>query len=363
VSSPAILVALLALPALMLAAVAGFLVYVLIKYTPVISKIFEMKPILLPTRVPPEPGGEDVRFRTADGIELAGIHFARRAGNRAGMVVFCHEFLSDRWSYQPFVDGLRDSGFDVFTFDFRNHGDSATDPTYRPIQWVSDREVIDLRAALDYLRTRPNHDPAGVGLFGISRGGGAALCLAADDPTVWGIVTDGAFPTHSTIVAYMYRWAEIYVSSGKFYHSLPRVFYDFVGWAGRVRSERRRGSRFVNIERAVERLAPRPWLMIHGEKDTYITVEIARALFDRAGGGKELWIVPKAKHNRCREVAPGEYTAKVADFFRRNSPRQVLAESGGSDAGGAPAPLGVKGATNRSDEVTAAAPLSSIRGL
>ena len=49
------------------------------------------------------------------------------------------------------------------------------------------------------------------------------------------------------------------------------------------------------------RLAPRPWLMIHGEKDAYISPTIARELFVRAGEPKELWIVPNAKHNRCRD--------------------------------------------------------------
>ncbi len=52
--------------------------------------------------------------------------------------------------------------------------------------------------------------------------------------------------------------------------------------------------------------------MIHGEKDAYIGPDIARALFAEAREPKELWIVPKAKHNRCREVAPDEYAARSA---------------------------------------------------
>ena len=64
------------------------------------------------------------------------------------MIVYCHEYLSDRWSYYPYVNHLRDLGFDVFTFDFRNHGESESEPGYEPMQWTSDREVRDLRAAL-----------------------------------------------------------------------------------------------------------------------------------------------------------------------------------------------------------------------
>ncbi len=48
------------------------------------------------------------------------------------MIVYCHEYLSDRWSYHPYVDHLRDLGFDLFTFDFRNHGESENEPGYGP---------------------------------------------------------------------------------------------------------------------------------------------------------------------------------------------------------------------------------------
>jgi pimeloyl-ACP methyl ester carboxylesterase len=301
----------------------AFLVYAVIRYAPVIGRIFEERPLFLPLRLPPLPGGEDVRFRADDGLELAGTYFRATTAGRAGVLVFCHEYLSDRWSFQPYTAPLRDLGFDVFTFDFRNHGDSAGDPSYRPLQWATDHEVRDLRGALDYLRSRPDHDPAGAGLFGISRGGSTALLVAARDPRVWGVVTDGAFPTRGTMLAYILRWAEIYVSNPFLWKSLPLWIFRLVGWAGRVRSERRLNCRFPDVETAVARLAPRPWLMIHGGKDAYIGPDIARTLFAAAREPKDLWIVPKAKHNRCLESAPTEYAARLRDFLGRSAPRRL----------------------------------------
>ena len=55
---------------------------------------------------------------------------------------------------------LRSLGFDLFSFDFRNHGESAAEAGLIQLQWLSDRELTDLRAALAYLRTRPDADPA-----------------------------------------------------------------------------------------------------------------------------------------------------------------------------------------------------------
>ena len=318
--------AILAPLVLALTTLVGFLIYASIHYAPIIGRIFEEKPLFFPLRLAPQNDGEEVRFRTSDDLELGGTYLPARTGARVGVLVFCHEYLSDRWSYQAYADRLRDQGFDLFTFDFRNHGRSASDPTYHPLQWVTDHEVNDLRAALAYLRSRPDHDPAGFGLFGISRGGGTALVVAADEPDVWGVITDGAFPTRGTMLAYILRWAEIYVRRETLRKLLPLWLLNYLGWITRVRSEKRLHCRFPDVEQAVARIAPRPWLLIHGEKDAYIGPEIARRLFEEANDPKEIWIVPRAKHNRCREVEPEVYADRVAGFFARSAPRRPLAE-------------------------------------
>ncbi len=318
-------------PVVIIVALAAFLAYLVLRYAPIVGRIFEEKPLFFPLRVAPR-AGEEVRFSTTDGLELVGTYVSAPAASRVGVLVFCHEYLSDRWSFQPYIAPLLRLGFDIFSFDFRNHGASVCAREYRPLQWVSDHEVRDLRAALSYLRSRPDHDPAGFGLFGVSRGGGTALVVAADDPGVWGVVTDGAFPTRGTMNAYIKRWAQIYVSTG-FYRFLPTWIYIFVGWAARIRSQRRLSCRYPSIERAVSRLAPRPWLMIHGAKDTYIGPDIARKLFARAGDPKDFWLVPLAKHNRCREVQPEAYAERIELFFGRYAPRRALLQAKSSSPG------------------------------
>ena len=156
-------------------------------------------------------------------------------------------------------------------------------------------------------------------------GGSVALLVGARDRSVWGVITDGAFPTRGTMLAYILRWAEIYVGNPFFWKGMPIWIFRYVGWAGRVRSERRLNCRFPDVERAVGRLAPRPWLMIHGGKDAYIGPDIARTLFAEAREPKELWVVPKAKHNRCAARSPPtKYAVRVRDFLARFAPRRPL---------------------------------------
>ena len=92
-----------------------------------------------------------------------------------------------------------------------------------------------------------------------------------------------------------------------------------LAWSARRQAERRLNCRFPSVESAVARLAPRPWLMIHGGRDAYIGPEIARACSNHGKNPKELWLVPEAKHNRCRETA-----------IRTSTPRGCWISSSGS---------------------------------
>ncbi len=123
------------------------------------------------------------------------------------------------------------------------------------------------------------------------------------------------------MLAYSIRWAPIYVGNPLFWKAMPVFVFDFLGWAARRQTERKFHCRYANVERAAARLAPRPWLAIHGQKDNYIGIDIARGLFDRAGEPKELWVVDGAKHNRCREKDTVAYAARISAFFSKFAPR------------------------------------------
>jgi hypothetical protein len=122
---------------------------------------------------------------------------------------------------------------------------------------------------------------------------------------------------------YIMKWAEIYVRRPQIRKLIPKFCYHYVSWMARLSSQRRLRCTFPCVERAVARLAPRPWFAIHGERDTYIGPGIARTLFKRAKAPKDLWIVAGAKHNRCREKEPEAYAARLLDFMDRFAPRRL----------------------------------------
>lgn len=285
-------------------------------YVPGAAKIFGHTPWLPSDWREPLEEGEAVEVPTADGTRLRGTYLKTTAAQRRGVVVCCHEFNGDRWNMLPYADGLRRRGFDLFLFDFRNHGASDRTAGYEPTPWVTTYEVADIRAVIDYLVMREDAPSQGVGLFGVGRGSMVALC-AAEDARVKALVVDGAYPTeriqiHSLrmILArsmpwsgWLFRVPEIALEP------LARWVRLIVGW--------RRHCRFVSVQQAARRVRL-PVLMIHGQCDPHVAVDLVFDLRDAMPVPARLWIVAGAKHTGSIRVAPEEYHQRVYQFFEEH---------------------------------------------
>ncbi len=263
--------------------------------------------------------GEEVSFRAVDGHRLEGTILPHRDADSLplGMVVFAHEFGTDRACCLRYCRPLLDAGYDVFSFDFRGHGASAPEEGYRPRQWPSDRERDDMLGAIAFISSYLEQEdrPCDIGLFGISRGGGAAILAAAAVENVRAIVTDGAFSSDTTLEYLMRRFATIFARIRVVAENHPPVFWRFLRWLLFRECARRFNCRFPSVRRAVVRMGSKPILLIHGEKDSYIPIAQSQALYHLAVGPKSLWIVAGAGHNKSVQVAPKVYADRVLRFF------------------------------------------------
>ena len=264
--------------------------------------------------------GEKVRFRSFDGTSLQGMWYEppRTVGYK-GAIVFCHEYGSDMYSCARYTRPLLESGYGIFTFDFRAHGESSGGD-YKPLQWPSDRELGDVLGATAHVESmlREAGRPAMLGLFGISRGAGSGLLAAASDPNVKAIVCDGAFDTQKTVIALMKRWAKIFASIRLIYENHPEGFWKFLLWVVMRFAQPKLHRRFPSVLNALRDMEPRPILFIHGQRDSYIRVEQTEILHATAPEPKYLWIVEKAKHNQAAVLEPDAYAARTVAFFDRH---------------------------------------------
>lgn len=293
------------------------------KYMRLITNLFTDTPPPLSIRLRDndQMNGEEIDFRALDGYRLAGTMIPRNpASPPRGMIIFAHEFKSDAQSCARYCKPLLEAGYDVFSFDFRGHGQSPGEEDYCPRQWPSDREVSDLLGAIAYVEHYlENADrPPDLGLFGISRGAGAAIIAAEAVSSVRAIVTDGAFSSDTTLEYFMKRWAKIFAKVRVVYENHPQTFWRFLRWLVFWNCSRRFHCSYPSVRKALARLGDIPTFMIHGEKDSYIPVAQTQMLYDCAGEPKYIWIVPGAKHNQSIIVQPAEYAARTLQFFNQH---------------------------------------------
>jgi pimeloyl-ACP methyl ester carboxylesterase len=129
---------------------------------------------------------EPIRFRTEDGIELAGD--VRGRGSTA--VVLAHMFPADRNSWAEFASILAEEGYLALNFDFRGYGGSEGTRAI-PELW---RDVV---AAAEAARAR---GASRVVIVGASMGGTAAL-VAASRAELDGVITLSAPTTFMGLAA------------------------------------------------------------------------------------------------------------------------------------------------------------------
>jgi pimeloyl-ACP methyl ester carboxylesterase len=277
--------------------------------------IFEQRPPIGAELFPAVPGAEAITIKTRDGLSLAGNLLRTTRESARGIILFCHEMDSNRWSAASYCEGLLAAGFHVLTFDFRNQGDSQSVPGYQPLHWPSVLEVEDVCAAVKFISERADLARLPLGVYGMSRGASIAVVAAVQCDAIDRIVCDGAYCCNEMLMQFTNRWGRLYFPE-LFLRLVPRWHRKITLWLIRRASEMRRGFRYANVQRAMSLLGHKRVLMISGERDTYVFPEVTRNLHARTGlDDSWIWIVPEAKHNASRQGNIEEYDRRLVEFF------------------------------------------------
>jgi hypothetical protein len=232
---------------------------------------------------------EEVSFTTSDGLRLHGWFVPSKNG--ATVISY-----PGRKGPQKPARLLVGHGYGVLLFDRRGEGESDGDPN--ALGWKGTR---DLKAAIAYLRSRPDVDPNRIGGVGLSVGGEVMLQAAAETDDFKAIVSEGA-GVRSVREAVKLDGAERLVSSWIF------------------------GLNTIGTALSTSDLPPRslvdlsaeitePALFIHatpGQGGETLTEKYNEA----AKGPKEYWAAPGG-HTGAIDAAPREYERRVVGFFDR----------------------------------------------
>jgi dipeptidyl aminopeptidase/acylaminoacyl peptidase len=240
---------------------------------------------------------EDVRVDSRTGAALAGRFYP---GTSRATVVLLHGYGGNQDELVPVAAALHDAGFSVFSFDQRGSGKSTGEITFGA------REQEDLESVVDYLTTRPDVDADRIGALGFSMGAATTIMAAADDKRIKAVVDDSGW-------ADVHHWLRPKLGD-MFRHPRAR----FTPLSMKL-VELRTGIDFDELKpgKVVDRLAPRPLLIIHGADDDVVPPSDADELYAAAKEPKQLWLVEGAAHGDTLRPGGPTSSERVVTFFRQ----------------------------------------------
>lgn len=121
----------------------------------------------------------DVEFTAEGPVTLRGWLFVPEGPGPHPAITMAVGFAGVRdHGLEPFAEAFAAAGFVVLLHDHRGFGASDGEPRQDVDPW---RQIADWRRAISYLESRPEVDPARIGLWGTSYAGGHAIVLGATD--------------------------------------------------------------------------------------------------------------------------------------------------------------------------------------
>lgn len=223
-----------------------------------------------------------------DNFHIPGeVYFPETTVNACPALCLCHGIpsgqpnASNDKGYPGLAEMFRDAGFITLIFSFRGAGEA--EGNLDMLGWAR-----DLKAAIDYLAGLREVDKSRLCLLGSSAGAAVSVYVAANDPRISALVTFacpaefGFLTDKQRVKATIDRFRSIGVIKDADFPPSPGE------WVG--------GFSKIAPIKWINKISPRPLLLIQGDQDDLVTVAHARKLFEKAQQPKKLVIIPGAGH-------------------------------------------------------------------
>lgn len=224
----------------------------------------------------------------ADELMLAGeLYLPDDTSCTYPAICLCHGIPATKYNprekggYSELAQQFCRAGFITLAFNFRGAGPSQGDIDL--LGWTH-----DLGAALDFISMMPEVNRDKIYLLGSSGGAAVSIYVAAHDRRIAGVATfacPAEFDFMATVGSADTLIAEFreigIIRNPQFTPSREEWLAHFAA---------------VRPLDHIDKISPRPVLLVHGDVDETVPVEHAILLYNKAGYPKELIILPGAGH-------------------------------------------------------------------
>ncbi len=223
----------------------------------------------------------------SNGLEIFGeVYVPTDRSQPYPALVLCHGIPAkvkgpDDRGYPLLAERFCGEGFLVLIFNFRGAG--LSEGNFDILGWVR-----DLEGALDYLALRPEIDQRRVFLMGFSGGAAVSIFVAAHRKEIAALVSCASpaefrdLTTGKGMEDFLAHARDVGIIKD------PNFPPSLKGW--------KKGFQSVKPLNWIDRIPPRPVLIIHGTADGVVNVRHARNLYEKVSGKAELFLIDGGEH-------------------------------------------------------------------
>ena len=240
-----------------------------------------------------------VSITSDDGLKLVGYYLpAIEETNK--IVIIAHGYSSEAKYMATYAKYYHEQlGYNVLMPDARGHGQS--EGNYIGFGWSERLDYVKWISSI----VEGKGQNAEIVLHGVSMGGATVLMTSGEQLSsqVKAIVADCGYTSAKAVLTYQLK---------RMYHLPSFPIIPSTSLLTKIRA----GYSFAEAS-ALEQVkkAEVPILFIHGEKDTFVPVEMVHELYKAANTKKELLLVPNAEHGNAYDADPVTYENVVRDFI------------------------------------------------
>lgn len=242
-----------------------------------------------------------VKIPTNDGLTLTGVFFPVKKAK--GTLIVLHGRQCCAMTVVQSIDYLVDNGYQVLAYDARYWNYYRTPEVYKA---ETKKDIDDIGAAINFLKSRKDVDDNKIGLYGASYGAYKTAIAAGsytDDIKV--AIMDSGFANLGMFMdSATYEMAK---------EPLIRKFFNIPDSQPIPESAYLMSDCTLSLKKAVC-----PLLFLRGMKDTTISMEQQQLMYEGANSPKEIYYFPDMGHCDASNTADKEeFESRVLDFLNR----------------------------------------------
>ena len=170
------------------------------------------------------------------------------------------------------------------------------------------RSFENLDCVITYLTHHPRINPFKIGLYGVSLGGAIVTCHASRDPRIATIALQTPL--------YDFSFMADYPDFNALWQGLALTGLIRLPEQG-IRENLLSDIKWNSPLQCINRISPRPVLIIAGGKDNFMPLEGIKKLYSKAYYPKNLTVINEADHNLSNETAKHEAFNIITNFFTK----------------------------------------------